>query len=158
MSATITDRNGTEVTVYVAIQGRVVDAIVRADTREDFEAAALSRNLLTEDADGNRTPAPGVNIDVLGPVTIKPAVLDEEGNVTTPAVTDSRYHVNIRITDPALSVVDAEGFENWRQTAIDWTAYGTPDTAINAEEQGLKLGGVVLIDPATVKSPVRVWA
>lgn len=162
MSILIENQSGNEVEVFIKISGGFVDAIVRADTKEDFETAAIARKLMVQETleDGVTTrnvPAEGINIDALGPVVITPAVLDVDGNVTTPAVMDNRYHANIRIEEPAISA-KTDGFENWKQTAIDWTTYGTPDTSVNAQESGLKLANVVLIDPDTINSPSRVWA
>ncbi len=158
MSELILDKQGNEVEVFVAFNGGFLDLQVRADTKADFEAAAEAENLLVRDDEDNLVPAPGVNIDVLGPVVITAAVLDDEGNVVTPAVLDNRHHVNLRITAPALTNTDADGYENWKLTAIKWTENGEPDTEINAEESALKLANVALIDPATIKSPARVWA
>lgn len=155
MSELIQDREGNDVAVYIAFHGGMVDAIVRADTQADFETAALSRNLMIEDEEGRRPWADGIEGSVLGPVEVTPATYDEDGNQLTAPVMDNRYHVNLRIHGVALTRT-TDGFENWKQTAIDWTVHGTPDTNVNAEEQGVKLANVVLIDPATIKTPTRV--
>ncbi len=158
MSELIYDKQGNEVEVFVAFSGGFLDLQVRADTRAGFEAAAEAENLLVRDGEDNLRPAPGVLIDPLGPVVITAAELDAEGNVVTPAVKDNRYHVNLRITAPALTAADADGFPNWERTAIQWTQNGEPDAEINAEESALKLANVALIDPASIKSPARIWA
>jgi len=157
MSEIIQDADGNDVTVFISTASGFVDAICRADTKAAWEAAALSQNLLVDDPERGLIPAPGANIDVLGPVVITEAVLDDEGNEVTPAVMDTRYHVNLRIAEPMLSAVNSEGFLKWKVTAINWTTYGQPETG-NKSEAGVRLASVTLIDPATINSPARVWA
>ena len=186
MSEIIQDADGNDVTVFVRSTGGMVDAICRADTQAAWETAALSQGLritkqtfrtdilepavyaedtgelisaaVTEDVltDGWTEYAPGAHVDPLGPVVLTAAVFGGDGEVITPAVMDSRYHVNLRITEPMLSNRNTAGIPKWMVTAMNWTAYGQA-VAGNAAETGLHLGGVTLIDPDTINSPSRVW-
>jgi len=36
-------------------------------------------------------------LDLIGPITTTPAILDENGEVVTPAMIDGRYHANLRL-------------------------------------------------------------
>lgn len=163
---------GTEenpVMVNVALSGGMVDAYVRATDRDTFDAAALVAGLMYEitetlvDEEGNEfqhgtgeyAVAKGVEIYPIGPVVITPAVLDADGNVTTPAVMDTRHHVNFRMGEPAISRTDADGLL-WQKWAAQWTAAGVDDTQINNAEEGKVLMGVSLIDPDTISSKARV--
>lgn len=163
---------GTEdspVLVNVALSGGMVDAYVRATDRDTFEAAALIAGLkyevmqtITDPDTGEETTqgtgeykvAKGVEIYPIGPVVITPAVLDEDGNVTTPAVMDTRHHVNFRMGEPAVSRSDEDGLL-WHKWAIYWTMQGADDTQINNAEQGKVMLGVSLIDPDTISSKAR---
>jgi hypothetical protein len=163
---------GTEeapILVNVALSGGMVDAYVRATDRATFDAAALVAGLTYEvmqtvvDEEGNETTegtgeirtARGVEIHHIGPVVITPAVLDEEGNVTTPAVMDTRHHVNFRMGEPAVSRTDEDGTLLWQRWAAQWTAAGADDTNRNNAEEGKVLMGVSLIDPDTISSKAQ---
>lgn len=147
------------VLVFVRMTGGMLDAIVRATDASTFEAAARWAELkyeitetvtdpetgeTSEDGTGEWVVSPGVNIDVIGPVQVG-------------ETWDNRYHVNIRIADPALSKVDEYGVLKWEKWAMAWTMGGEDDEQINRAEVGKVLYGVSLIDPDTISSPSRVW-
>lgn len=69
-------------------------------------------------------------IDEIGPIIITPAVIDTDGEITTPAVMDAKHHVNVRVMSDAID-------------AAALAAGGT---------------GVTWVDPATVETPSREWA
>lgn len=157
------------VMVNVALSGGMVDAYVRATDRDTFDAAALVAGLtyevmetVVDEETGEETQQPtgeirtarGVEIYHIGPVVITPAVMDEEGNVTTPAVMDTRHHVNFRMGEPAISRTDADGLL-WHKWATYWTTQGADDTQINNAEEGKILLGVSLIDPDTISSKAQ---
>lgn len=163
---------GTEdspVMVNVALSGGMVDAYIRCADLATFEAAALVAGLkyevmqtVVDEETGEETTqgtgeykvAKGVEIYPIGPVVITPAVMDEEGNVVTEAVMDTRHHVNFRMGEPAISRTDADGLL-WHKWAIYWTMQGADDTQINNAEQGKVMLGVSLIDPDTISSKAR---
>ena len=164
---------GTEespVMVNVALSGGMVDAYIRCADLATFEAAALIAGLkyevmqtITDPDTGEETTqgtgeykvAKGVEIYPIGPVVITPAVMDEDGNVTTPAVMDTRHHVNFRMGEPAISRTDSYGVLEWEKWAMAWTMGGTDDTQVNNAEQGKVMLGVSLIDPDTISSKAR---
>ena len=162
---------GTEdspVLVNVALSGGMVDAYIRCADEATFEAAALVAGLKYEvmqtvvDEEGNETTEPtgeirtarGVEIYPIGSVVITPAVLDADDNVTTPAVMDTRHHVNFRMGEPAVSRTDADGLL-WHKWAIYWTMQGADDTQVNNAEEGRVMLGVSLIDPDTISSKAQ---
>jgi hypothetical protein len=156
MSFTITDpATGEDVTVFGSLDGGYPSFMCRALTEAHWTAAAVANKLLAEFADekGNKSyvPSPGISIAAVGPITLKPAVLDEEGNEVTPAVTDDRFHVNFMI-DPSVVPV-----ETWLPVAANWTAKGADDTKPNDEEVAKVISGIGLIDPGTIKSASSVW-
>lgn len=172
MSISYTLPDGSEVTLLVANTDGMVDAICRAATKDVWDAAALTAGLtyavtetVTDPDTGAQTEVPtgeikaarGVYIDHIGPVVIIPAVLDADGAEITPAVMDTRHHVNFRMAEPALSVAGQSGLPKWVETAIAWSMQGTLDTEVNKNEIGLTLQDVVLIDPATIATPKRIW-
>ena len=155
--------------VNVALSGGMVDAYIRCADLATFEAAALVAGLkyevmqtVVDEETGEETTqgtgeykvAKGVEIYPIGPVVITPAVMDEEGNVVTEAVMDTRHHVNFRMGEPAISRTDADGLL-WHKWAIYWTMQGADDTQINNAEQGKVMLGVSLIDPDTISSKAR---
>jgi len=135
--------------------------------------------LATLDADGNLIPHQGVIIDEIGPITKTPAVLDEDGNVVTPAVVIAGHHVNLLAIDPIVAVLmmgppDAEGnptvlpqydedgnllgvFERTNILSLIpgmvWTPIPGPGVPGGYEGPN----GVCLFDPAVVHDRARVW-
>ena len=148
MSVVIEDKDGNPVTVFLTIQPGQVDAIIRATSKADWAMGAYYYGLI--DSDGN--PSPGVHLSEMGPAMVTP------GDELTPAVMDTRYHVNMRLVEPSLSVVDdATGYQRWMTMACNWTRLGVPDAQVNKAEVGVEFADVVLIDPDSVQSPQRVW-
>ena len=166
---------GTEenpILVLVRYSGGMLDAVVRATDEATFEAAARWAELkyevtetvtdpetgeTTEQGTGEWATAKGVHINHLGPVVITPGTYGEDGVELTASVMDNRHHVNIRLTDPALSRVDEYGVLKWEKWAMAWSLGGADDTQVNANEVGKVMQGVSLIDPDTIASPTRVW-
>ena len=156
--------------LYVSIEGGRLQAMVRATDQATFDQKALEVGLkvytnpavpavtdpetgevITPEipASGALIPAPGVTITEMGPHTLVPATYDEEGNEITPAVVDSRYHVNFWM---APWLVERGLWEQW---ALTWTQNGQPGTPNHAEES-VVYEGIELIDPLTVTSPSNV--
>jgi hypothetical protein len=166
---------GTEenpILVLVNLSGGMLDAVVRATDEATFEAAARWAELryeetitttdpetgeTTEQGTGEWATAKGVHINHLGPVVITPGTYDEDGTELTAPIVDTRHHVNIRLTDPALSRVDEYGVIKWEKWAMAWSLGGEDDTQINAQEVGKVMQGVSLIDPETIVTPTRIW-
>ena len=169
------DQNGLPVEVFVKKFGGRIFLLIRSNTEEELVAAALSQEIMymetetltdangvsTEVQTGNILLADGIELDYLnpdGPYIITPAVLNEDGEVVTPAVTDDRFHVNMKISGPAVNSIDeTTGLLKWVKTAITWSQYGTDDTISNNHENAKLIGNVGLIDPLSISSPSRVW-
>jgi len=155
------------VRVYAAIDRGNLWCMVRAPDKATFDAQALAVGLKvytnpaqpavldpeTQDvithaveASGPLIPAHGVTIAEIGDLVLTPAVLDAGGNVTTPAVTDGRFHINFWLNSELV----ARGL--WKQWAVAWTLNGQPINQ-NHKEQGMAFQGIELIDPTTVTSP-----
>lgn len=142
MSMTVTDpATGEPVEVFARECGGYIDMIVRADAHGYWRNVAEDWGLI--DADENAMP--GVTIDPIGPVETTPAVFDALGAVVTPAITDNRYHLNLRVSADF----------DWQPFAVKWTQDGTA-TAPNNSEDGRRFYRVTLIDPDTITSPARV--
>jgi hypothetical protein len=135
--------------------------------------------LATLDENGNLIPHQGVIIDEIGPITKTPAVLDEDGNVITPAVVIAGHHVNLLAIDPIVALLmmgppDAEGNPTvlpqydedgnllplFQRTNIltlipdlVWTPIPGPGVPGGYEGPN----GVCLFDPAVVHDRARVW-
>jgi hypothetical protein len=135
--------------------------------------------LATLDDNGNLIPHAGVIIDEIGPITKTPAVLDEDGNVITPAVVVEGHHVNLVAWGEMAQMLtmgppDAEGnptqlpqydadgnllsvFERTNILSLipglEWT--GLPSDGVPPGWIGPN--GVVLFDPAAVSSRARVF-
>ena len=78
----------------------MIDLLFRIRRKVSFVAFnnALPVNFKLLDADNNALP--GVNIDQIPNLILKEAVVDSDGNITTPAVLSSDLHVNIRLNSP----------------------------------------------------------
>ena len=84
----------------------------------------------------------GLLIDEIGPIMVTPPVLNEAGEIVTPAVMDNAHHVNVRVLTPIISHTDESGTITFDVCA----------------QMSLGGEGVDWIDPATVNSPSRIWA
>lgn len=157
--------DGTEVECFVVERDGMIDALLRADTEEAWTAAAISAEILeyatVKKEDGTTEtflrPVKGNNIDVIGPVVLVDGQVDEEGNEIQPPIMDVRHHVNLRVTEPALSKVNDAGYPKWKETVLAWMNFGIDDTESNKNEAGKKLSDVTLIDPSTISTPKRAW-
>jgi len=156
MSAIIQDPDGNDVTVLLNYSGGMVDTLLRAEREADWFSGAFYYDLLIADDEGNVTASPGVDIDYIGAVVLTPAVIDAEGNEVTPAITDDRLHINLRISGAALAKVGETGYPKWKTMALNWVREGDA-AAPNNQEVGKIFYGVTQIDPETVNIPARVW-
>ena len=157
----------TETPVYAQVKGGILHCMVRATDKDTFDTMAINVGLLVhenpaipemvdvdgnvirpaEPASGDYVPAPGATITRIGPHVIIPAVVDDEGNVTTPPVMDTRYHANFWL--PAT-----QGGA-WEALCVQWMASGA-DGQANAAETGKVFQGIELIDPLSICSPANV--
>ena len=131
------------VRVFVAFDRGSLWAMIRCTDKATFDAAALSVGLRYLNDEGQVVTPRGTTVAELGPYVLTHAVLDANGNETTPAVLDSRYHVNFWLSPDAM----ARG--NWETWAVQWTTLGT-DAPANNQEVAKALNGVELIDPGTI--------
>lgn len=135
--------------------------------------------LATLSEDGTLIPHAGVIIDEIGPVVKTPAVLDEDGNVVTPAVVVEGHHVNLVAYGEMAQMLtmgppDAEGnptqlpqydadgnllsvFERTNILSLIpglvWTPIPGPGVPGGYEGPN----GVCLFDPAVVHNRARVF-
>jgi hypothetical protein len=151
----------------VTLEGGRLGVMIRAQTKEIFDAMALSVGIKkyqnpeipavidpeTEEVIEEAVPAsgpliasPNVTIHEIGPFVITPGVYDDEGNEIEPPVIDNRYHVNFWL-GPRLV---RKGL--WKQWAVTWPTQGEPSTP-NKSERGVVFQGIELIDPLTIQTP-----
>ena len=97
--------------------------------------------------------ARGAEVLRIGSLTLTPAVLDADGNVTTAAVADNRFHAQIILSEPASTNTDEHGVNLIDLVGMAWTLGGVDDTNQNASETGKLLYGTTALDPDTIASP-----
>jgi hypothetical protein len=158
---------GTEespITTYAINAAGWIEAMLRAESVAAWESAAESRHLLNRVTldDGAEVLVPAEHVHIAGPIypVITPAVLDEEGNIVTNAVTDPRPHYNLRIGPWAQETLADDGVTpRWQETVLLWMQNGAPIDPVekNKAEDGVKLSGITLIDPTTISSPAMRW-
>jgi len=85
--------------------------------------------------------AADILVDEIGPIVTTPAIIDEDGEIVTPAVVDDHWHTNVRVLRPVIQSDDDEPVETDVCAVL---ALGGP--------------GVAWIDHDTVNSPSRIWA
>jgi hypothetical protein len=71
----------------------MIDLVFRAFSKARWVTVATNRGILN--AQG--TPNPGFEVDEIGAAVIADAIVDAQGNITTPAVMDTWFLVNLRI-------------------------------------------------------------
>lgn len=141
----------------------MIDLFFRCASRDRWLTVAKDRNIL--DKDGN--PNPGFAVDELGHVTITPAVLDKQGNVTTPAVVDTWWSINLRVHGQQADDDTDEKFagetDDLKFTKSKLVRFvreqGTQITlrGMRAYQFGAAANRVQLIDPRDMPNPPRVW-
>lgn len=140
---------GADLPTLVALMERL--GLVRAlgvDENGDPEPKPLT-------LDGRRGERVANITGPLYPVRV-PAVTDPvTGEITTPAVLDSRPHLNIRFYPTAMQNLTSEGVPLLFATAIQWAANGAIETVLdqNNHEEGIKYNGAVLLDPDSIATP-----
>jgi hypothetical protein len=156
-----------DVQIYATFDRGNLWCMIRAVDKATFDAHALAVGLKMHEipaqsavldhetqevitpaveASGPLIPAYGITITEIGPHILVPAVVDADGFEVTPAIMDNRHHVNFWLD--AATVARGE----WMRWATAWTYYGS-DIVANAEEAGVSMNGIELIDPETVKRP-----
>jgi len=110
---------------YLDDSSGFIDGYIRAESEADWVLGAIFYNVLIED-DGNLLPNVGVYLADIG-------------------LLKGKYHINIRISPDSPC--------NWREMGKAWTTFGIVDPEKNAEEVGLLLERVTLIDPTSIASP-----
>lgn len=82
----------------------MIDLVFRCFSRARWITVATSRGIY--DAEG--TVSPGFEVDEIGAVELVPAVIDGLGVVTTPAVLDTWFWVNLRTHGGGATLADAD--------------------------------------------------
>ena len=147
---TIQDLQGNDVDVPVALTGGMLDAMLRADTMAEFEAGLKLAGVWVQVEDEWQL-APGMELDVIGPITLTAAVYGDDYIIVTPAVVDSRIHANLRLSPEVVAR------NEWKKWAVAWTQNGSSSINPNSSEAGVKLSGITLIDPNTIVQRKRVF-
>lgn len=149
----------------------MIDITLRCFSRARWVTVATNRGIL--DAQGN--PNPGFLVDEIGSIVLTPAVLDGNGNVITPAVMDTWFWVNLRITGDKFAAdedtvfpgeeADTSGFKFTKSKLVRWVReQSTPvnltyaGKTIRTYQFGATTNRIQLIDPrdyADVR--VREW-
>ena len=147
----------------------MIDILIRCFSRERWLAVATNRNLI--DAEG--APREGVGIDELGPIVITPAVYDENGVETSPAVLDTWHWVNLRLHSTAFR--DDEDAANPADEADETTrpfrffrskfvkfirnnATQLTIRGVRVYQFGTGTNRLQVLDPRDVNFHPRVWA
>jgi hypothetical protein len=110
------------------------------------------------DEEGARLPK--VETGIMVEVTVTPA------EIITPAVVDSRRHVDIALWGPRLTALYesddpamawAVGLPAWQVWALQFRFQGIPEGEGNAQETWVTLGHVSAIYPASINSPSHTF-
>jgi hypothetical protein len=132
-----------------------VDLSGRAESMGLLEAGFISRGLTRDLGEPGVVEADGVNIAILQPRVITPGQDDAEGNQIVAPVLDDTPHFDVRLARTALTAVNADGYEIWKETLLIWA--GGTDATPNASEVGKDVGGITLIDRASIATPDHGW-
>lgn len=144
-----------------------LEYLLWAPDRETFVATMLAltlpggQHIATEAKEplpdgGSVAFIPDIRCSEIGEVMKSPAVLDDKGNVVTPAEIVPGYHVNMQAIGSLADMLNASG--GW--TAI-FSLLGKMDAV--QPEDGVPAGwegtsGVKIYPAANVKNRARVWA
>jgi hypothetical protein len=150
----------------------MIDITLRCFSRARWITVATARGIL--DAQGN--PNPGFLVDEIGQIVLTPAVIDPVTlAVTTPAVMDTWFWVNLRITGSKFNEdeddvfpgeeADTSGFRFRKSKLVRWVRnQATPVTlnykgrSIRTYQFGAAANRIQLIDPRDYSEVrVREW-
>lgn len=148
----------------------MIDIYLRCETRARWQALAVARGLMTVQTIGGLplySPVEGVSIDEIGFYEVTPAVIAANGTVTTPAVFDTWWSVNVRLTGAAAAADEDDLYTG--ETDAPWKflrsklvrfvrAQGTQVTlmGMRAYRFGTTPNRVDVIDSRDL-TPKRVW-
>ena len=152
----------------------MIDLFFRAFSRARWITVATNRGIYTGALDeaGREIVAPGFAVDEIGNVMVTPPVLDAEGNVTTPAVMDTWWCVNLRMYGDAEVRDDDAPFpgeaetdtQQWRFLRSKFARFVRENSTTvmvqgkRAYQFGASTNRIQLLDPRDIATPVRVWA
>jgi hypothetical protein len=126
-------------------------------TMTDLVNPVTQAPLAAVDADtGALIPSEYVRVDEIGPVVKTPAVLDEAGDIVTPAVMVEGHHVNLVAYGALADVLQAGG--GWQgifPLLGDMTEVASED-GVPPAWQGTS--GMKIYEADAVNSRARVWA
>ena len=140
----------------------MIDLQFRATTEFAFNTVMVSLGIFTpgEDEDGNpiMLGSLGVIVDRIEPNTIVhvAAVLDQDGNVITPAVTDPNIHYNVRLDDTFDGNLIKRNFEQGQAKTVASVRRPGVNHSWFSRSFGPQ-GEVWLIDPSP-ETTARIWA
>lgn len=152
---------------------KTTEILIWSPDRETFLATfAALKNPLSgaplaqlDQETGVLVPSDGMYLDEIGEVMKVPPEVDEEGNVTTPAVMIPGHHVNVLVFGALRALLIAglpqdEGLTIFETTRIlsllgkmTWA-----DSSVGEPVGLVGSSGVKISDPAAVHSRSRVWA
>lgn len=147
-----------------------VDLYLRAITRTRWLTVATNRGIYTGSLDENGQPIVNYErfaVDEIGAATISPAIVDAEGNVTTPAVMDTWHSVNLRIhgkgeADDADTLYPGETgrlkfLRSKLARFIREQATLVNLNGIRAYQWGVAANRIQLLDPRDIPQRERIW-
>ncbi len=135
------------------------DIFFKATSQRAFVAVAEPLGLMvSNDPEPGFSNAPGVSIDTLlpGSVVHKAAVLDRDGDVVTPAVTDANIHYNVRLDSTWDLDTVKRNFERLVNSTQKTVTSIRRDGTSHSWYSNTTDGECWCIDPAP-EVPSRIW-
>lgn len=125
------------------------DFMFRAKDKASWDAFTRLKQLTKEVTYNEETylqPVEQVYIDEIGPIVSEPAVFNANGEISTPAVMDNGWHVNVRVVGNKLVVTtDSDGNE----TSSGWDFDGLAAVSNST---------IAWVNPENVDNPRRIFA
>jgi hypothetical protein len=147
----------------------MIDVMIRAETRARFRTFAINRNLVVQQG-SIYIVQPNVDIDEIGNAVITPAVLNPDGTVQTPAVLDTWWLVNVRLShgmaandeDTLYTGETDTGFKFTKSRFVRFVREQSTQVVSpwggRAYQFGTTPNRIQLLDPRDAQhSPKRVW-
>lgn len=148
----------------------MIDLFFRSITRARWIAVATNRGIYTGSLDENGQPIVDYTrfaVDEIGAATITPAVVDANGNVTTPAVMDTWHSVNLRIHGKGeaedadtLYPGDSGTLKFLRSKLARFIREQSTLVTLNgvrAYQWGAAANRIQLLDPRDIPQRERIW-
>lgn len=135
----------------------MLDFMLRSKNKDVWINIAKTYGILIQGSNGELIPADGVTIVEIGSIVLTPATVEPiTGLELTPAIIDDRFHVNLRLAEPALMKdSDEPGKKKYEKILEEWMNNGVNARKNNKKEKSKRYKDIELL--SEIQTPLHVF-